>query len=489
MIGEISGTEAVRLGVDRSCVEAITFVPGYPVTDLGASLKAEISVNEKVAMEIALGASATGARSMVVVKQMGMDILLDPMLISATHTTGAGIIVLVGDDLGPRGSQSEIDSRYFGALCELPVFDPCDPEALYWSIIEAYRLSEEIRAPAIVRITPGLLSDRCSLDLGTIDGEFKSRVPAQAQTFDRSIWEFTAMGRHQRHHFLALPSMEEASESSSLNHLRLGGDVGIIASGRPANLSKPLGVSLLSLGYAYPLPWNALTKFIDDHRLVLVAEEPEPVIESQLRMNPKIRGKLTGHLPIGRVCLSDIKKAVDCLDQVVVSRPQNIATAQSKGYKSICPDCSFLPLYRAVSRMGIEVAGDAGCCIRTVRGPDRCVDVAYGLGSAVAVASGFREKGIAVIGDYAFAHSGLQGLINAIWQDRDLLLVLIQNRVAAQTGGQKVPDLTALLSLLVPTRSLDFPMPVDEVESVLRDELAKIGPTAIIANGPCIDCK
>ena len=106
-------------GPGCGAVEVRTYVPGYPITDLAAALEAEISVNEKVALEIALGASATGSRSLVVVKQVGMNILADPLVISATHTIGSGLVVIAGDDLGPRGSQAEMDSRFYGPLAEI----------------------------------------------------------------------------------------------------------------------------------------------------------------------------------------------------------------------------------------------------------------------------------------------------------------------------------------------------------------------------------
>ena len=128
----MNGHDAVLLSVNDCGVKVLTFVPGYPITELAKALGAEITINEKVALEIALGASATGARSMVLVKQVGMNMLADPLVISATHTIGSGVVVIVGDDLGPKNSQVEMDSRYYGPLAELPVLDPKDPTALAW---------------------------------------------------------------------------------------------------------------------------------------------------------------------------------------------------------------------------------------------------------------------------------------------------------------------------------------------------------------------
>lgn len=492
---ELSGAEAVDLAACDCMVEARFYVPGYPITDLGAALEAEISVNEKVAMEMALGASATGSRSLVMVKQLGMNLLADPLVISATHTIGSGLVVLAGDDLGPRGSQAEMDSRYYGMVSELPVLDPRDPESLYYSIAEAYSLSEKIRAPAIVRITSRLLSARGNVDPGT--GGIQAKVPRQC--FDRSIWELTAKGRHQRYHRETVPVMELASERTPLNCVRVSGHLGVVASGYPAWLAEGLGCSLLAIGYANPLPWNLIKSFMDGHKLVLVAEEPEPLIESQLRMSDKVLGRITGHLPFGPLSKEDLSTAIDGingdLEKALAGMRLELGpkphapdyeSAREKGHRTICDGCPFGPLFAVLGRLDVPIAGDAGCSINTVREPYSSVDMAYGLGSAIGVASGFKRKGIAVIGDYALAHSGLQGLINAVWQGKDVLVVLIQNGVAAQTGGQDVPDLTRVLEAIVPTLMMDLPAAEDDIERLLKEELARPGISALVAIGGCV---
>ncbi|MFA6373382.1 MAG: thiamine pyrophosphate-dependent enzyme [Methanothrix sp.] len=474
----MSGWQAVVQAAHDAAVEVRTYVPGYPITDLAAALKAEISVNEKVALEIALGASATGLRALVIVKQVGMNILADPLVISATHTIGSGLVIIAGDDLGPRGSQAEMDSRFYGTLTELPVLDPRSPASLHASILEAFTLSEWLRIPVIVRVTARLLADEGQ--------EILPRTSKGAvQYFEREGWDLTMRGRHQRHHDRILAFAEDASESTTLNRLEISGNVGIIASGRPAALAEGLGVSLLSLGYSNPLPSRLLRRFIDGHRRVLVAEEPEPFIESQLAMNPKVRGKLTGHLPRGPLERADIIRALESLEETAEKRPQVYESVAKRGYAGVCQDCPFVPIFQALGKVDVPVAGDAGCTIRATREPYQSVDVVYGLGSSVGVASGFVKKGIAVVGDFALAHSGLQGLINAVWQKRDVLVVVLKNDVAAMTGGQEAPDLTCLVEALVPTRYLELPASEEEVEQRLREELKRSGSSAVVARGKC----
>ncbi|MHB8119885.1 MAG: thiamine pyrophosphate-dependent enzyme [Methanothrix sp.] len=474
----MNGLQAVVQAAQDAAVEVRTYVPGYPITDLAAALKAEISVNEKVALEIALGASATGLRSLVVVKQVGMNILADPLVISATHTIGSGLVIIAGDDLGPRGSQAEMDSRFFGPLTELPVLDPRSPAALHASILEAFTLSERLRIPVIVRVTARLLADE--------GPEIQARPSkGAAQQFEREGWDLTMRGRHQRHHDKILADAEETSESTTLNRLEISGSTGIIASGRPAALAEGLRVSLLSVGYSNPLPAKLLRRFMDGHRLILVAEEPEPFIESQLALSPKVRGKLTGHLPRGPLERADIIQALESLEEKPQKKPQVYESVAERGYAGVCEDCPFIPLFSALARVDVPVAGDAGCAIRATREPYQSVDVVYGLGSSVGVASGFAKKGIAVVGDFALAHSGLQGLINAVWQKRDVLVIVLKNDVAAMTGGQEAPDLTNLVGALVPTRYLELPASEEEVEQVLREELKRWGASVVVALGKC----
>jgi len=474
----MSGWQAVVQAAEDAAAWIRIYVPGYPITDLAAALKAEISVNEKVALEIALGASATGLRALVIVKQVGMNILADPLVISATHTIGSGLVIIAGDDLGPRGSQAEMDSRFYGPLAELPVLDPRSPASLHASILEAFTLSEWLRIPVIVRVTARLLADE--------GPEILPRTgKGAAQYFEREGWDLTMRGRHQRHHDRILAFAEEASESTTQNRLEISGNVGIIASGRPAALAEGLGVSLLSVGYSNPLPSRLLRRFIDGHRLILVAEEPEPFIESHLAMNPKVRGKLTGHLPRGPLERADIIRALESLEKTPEKKPQVYESVAKRGHAGICQDCPFVPIFRALGKVDVPVAGDAGCTIRATREPYRSVDVVYGLGSSVGVASGFAKKGIAVVGDFALAHSGLQGLINAVWQKRDVLVVVLKNDVAAMTGGQEAPDLTRLVETLVPTRYLKLPASEEEVEQTLKEELNRSGASAVVAQGKC----
>ncbi len=312
--------------------------------------------------------------------------------------------------------------------------------------------------------------------------------------FDRSIWDLTSKGRHQRYRSDVLPEMRRASGSSTLNFLKdAKGDLGIIAAGRPASLALNLKAKfpMLVAGFSHPLPWEMIRKFAREHERILVAEEPTPFIEARIHLCENIFGKMTGHLPWGRMEAQDLEMALELIATGTKPgpgpRPQRFQ--DRPGSKNVCDDCPYWPVYEAVRDLLVPVAGDAGCSIRAVRPPLDAVDVVYGLGSSVGVASGFGEKGVALVGDYALAHSGLQGLIDSVKNNREVLVVLLQNEVAAMTGGQSVPDITPILDRIVPSlRTIDLPAGRDAIGEVLREELAKPGVSMVVVRGICPRC-
>ena len=202
-------------------------------------------------------------------------------------------------------------------------------------------------------------------------------------------------------------------------------------------------------------------------------------------MSSKVRGKLTGHLPRGPLERADIIRALENLEEKPEKKPQVYESVAERGYVGVCEGCPFIPLFSALGKVDVPVSGDAGCAIRAAREPFGSVDVVYGLGSSIGVASGFRKKGIAVVGDFALAHSGLQGLINAVWQKRDVLVVVLKNDVAAMTGGQEVPDLTARAGGACADASPGAASLEEEVEAVVFEELKRSGASALSALGKC----
>jgi indolepyruvate ferredoxin oxidoreductase alpha subunit len=501
--------DAVASAIRECEIKCITCVPGYPITELAehlmseavvgaeADAAAEWCINEKVAMEIALGASAYGSRSMVIVKHVGMNILADPLITASTHTTGAGVVVIAGDDPSAAASQNEQDSRYWGLLAEVPVLDP-NPENLHDTIFEAYRISEKVRTPVIVRVTGNLLQSGCACTAR----EDRERNEPEVHLFDRSIWEFSMHGRYQLFHRDTYPLIENLSETSHLNRCTGGGEGGegdaeacIISSGYSSTVVESImrrkgpGIPHLSLSFVSPLPVKRILDFIGDRR-VLIVEETAPVIERQLQpQSRKILGRRSGHLPYGGLNEEDILFAIAKIDSDEIALDTTPETLESRGFtRSICDDCPFVPVYEAIRSVkkekGILIAGDMGCSIRTA--PTGVVDLAYSLGGAIGIASGMPEKSIAVIGDYGLVHSGLQALIDAEYKGRDVLAIVLQNRVSAMTGGQEVPDPGGIIhACCSDVTIIDETAGGHAVERLIMEKLGVRGASVIVVSGAC----
>lgn len=485
----MKGFDVVAYGLIDSRVKIVTGVPGYPITELMESLKDpglkskdlirnEWSVNEKVALEIALGSSICGERSAVITKHVGMNVLADPLVSSPTHTIGAGVVIFAGDDPGIQKSQNEQDSRFYGLLAEVPVFDPSTPQGLYLSIIDGFELSEDTSAPVIIRLTDRLLQSEGSVK--------RKSISSPSASFDKKIWHLTMPGKHQRFHRESYPKMCWYAEGSTLNDQKTRGKSGIISSGFPSVLVGsviPENVSHLALGVVNPLPLELVNRFICEHERVLVVEETEPVIERQLPY--RVIGKLTGHMPYGIVEAEDIRKAIEDFSEDNVERiikPQAIA---ERGARPVCEDCPYLPLYKAIKEIGVPVAGDLGCSILTSAPPMSLLDAAFSLGSSVGTACGFNRKGIAIVGDFGFAHSGFAGLINAFHNKHELVVIVLQNEVAAMTGGQVATDLTGLVrSYIRDTEILNMHDDID-IKKILQEKLVKKGISVILARARC----
>ena len=489
--------DAVTSAVHECKIKQITCVPGYPITRLAEHLMsgtdAEWCINEKVAMEIALGASAHGSRSMVIVKHVGMNILADPLVTASTHTTGAGVVVIAGDDPAAVASQNEQDSRYWGLLAEVPVLDP-NPGNLHDAVFEAYRISEAVRTPVVIRVTGPLLQSECACKARKNQAQKDQKL----HSFDRSIWEYSMHGRYQLFHRDTYPLMERLSESSHLN-LYTRGEGGketcIISSGYASTLielimrRKGVRIPHISLSFVSPLPVKRIMDFIGDRR-ALIVEETAPVIERQLQsQSRKILGRRSEHLPYGGISEKDILFAIAKIDEDGIALETTPETLRSRGFtRSICDDCPFIPVYEAIRSVkkekGILIAGDMGCSIRTA--PVGVVDLAYSLGGAIGIASGMPGKSIAVIGDYGLVHSGLQALIDAKSKRRDVLAIVLQNRVSAMTGGQEVPDVTGLIRACCEDVTI-----IDEaadqwfIAQLIAEKLALRGVSVIVAFGAC----
>lgn len=423
-------------------IALITGVYGDPCTALldqfaEAGLPVEISLEEKTAMAQALGASAAGKRSVVAVKQVGMNVVADPLITSVTHGIGAGLLIICGDDPGAAKSQNEQDSRWYAKLAEIPVFTPRDAQSLAQAASDGLALSDKLGIPVMLQIT-GRLTE--------LAGEYE--LPEKLgppPPFDRlRPWGRFILDRHKYHFENIWPQLIEQIESSALHRMSDGsGDDGVISCGYVSNLIADL--PHLSLGTACPLPEKKIAEFLKSHKRVLVLEEIAPIIEEGVRaiansqdIDVDVIGKLTGHLP--RVGLIEQRHVDEAFRLTPEGLNFDVQFALSGSLNEV-PCGGFEMLYQVLDSIlpdEHQVAGDVGCSIMQGYFPPQTIDTAYGLGTPIGTAAGMSlsgRKGIAIIGDVGFLHSGLLSLLNAVEHGHNVLVIVLQNEIPAMTPG------------------------------------------------------
>ena len=439
------GLNALTYGIFDAGAGVATGVIGFPVTKIIENLRPIWipAANEKVGIDLALGAAASGTRSVFVTKHVGLNVASDSLITAATHGIGAGLVVIAGDDPGAKLSQNEQDSRYYGKIAEIPVMDPHSARNAYDCALEAFELSALLSVPIIVRITGRLLNT---------DGVVERVPPARrvSKSIDKSIWNLTHLGRHQYFLRHTYPKMLQFAETTDLNEEDGDGAIGIISAGYASTLVDDAiqgrhDVAHLRLGVVNPLCQRRTDSFLKKHNRVIVVEEGSPLVEESV--HAKVLGKLSGHVPrFGELTSNDVTKALAYIEADYITARFDVETLETRRYtEDICDDCPFLPFYRALAQVDAMIAGDMGCVIRTANPPFKLIEAAYSLGSAIGVASGFEQGGLAILGDYAFLHSGIAALISAAVFKRNVKVFVLENRISAITGGQPTPEISDLV--------------------------------------------
>jgi len=374
----------------KTSSDSIYTVPGFPVTELGALTGAEIVVNEKVALEYALGDSLSGRRAAVIMKHVGLNTCADPLLQAVSQGLKAGVVVVVGDDTCAISSQNAQDSRYYGELAESPVLEP-DIETCSRAVEEAFQASETFSRVAIVRITPELLESAG----GGVPEPRKNRMGKLADQ------KLTMYGRVAYSRSL-IEKMFAWSRQSSLNRFH-GKDVAVGAAQGGAMASHVVTV--------YPPPVEH--SFIND-----VYELGRPFLKEHCHL-----------LPPG-----------------TIGKPQMM---EDRGYHlTFCRECPFTLSLQIMKEREMQAICDAGCAILATNPPFKVGIASYGLGSSVGVAA--KSTRIALIGDYALLHSGINALIDVFLKRIPLLCIVFRNKCMGMTGGQQVPDPVVYLGWAAP---------------------------------------
>jgi indolepyruvate ferredoxin oxidoreductase alpha subunit len=453
----LSGNEAVARAVWESGVKVAAAYPGTPSTEMMEvvstypDLYAEWSVNEKVSLEVAIGAAFAGSRSFCCMKHVGMNVASDALMTLTLTGVVGGLVIAIADDVGLSSSQNEQDSRYWGRFAHLPVLEPADSQEAYAMTKVAYELSEKFQVPVILRMTTRINHVKSVVEVG-------ERVPHVGAGFQKEPSRFVMVpgnaGKRIPLMFARDIKLRELAETSELNFIEDGNDkrVGFIASG-PAYMhvkeSFP-NAPVLKLGLSCPVPFEKCRQLAAMVDQVVVVEEVEPLVETELKAQGiKVIGKEI--LPLqGELAPNVLRPAIaKLLGETLPEMQSTAAMTVFPRPPTMCVACPHLGVYYTLSQVrNLSIAGDIGCYTLGAGHPWNALDTCISMGASMGVALGM-DKGrgesdkdkriVAVIGDSTFLHMGMQGLLDMVYNKANVTVLLLDNRAVGMTGGQDNP--------------------------------------------------
>ena len=528
------GNEAIARGALEAGIAIGTTYPGTPASEIGdalarvakdAGIYFEYSTNEMVAAEFAMGAAASSVRAMVSMKHVGLNVAADALMTFAYTGTRGGFVLVTADDPSCHSSQNEQDNRYYALLGGIPLLEPSSPQECYDMTKQAFEISEKLELPVIVRTTTRISHVRGPVTVGKIIEGLKKKE------FIKDPTRFVTVPAVARvRHKVLLQRLKEAevlAEDSPLNRTEKvngGGTLGIITSSAAYNYAMDAAEELkipadvLKLGFSHPVPTEKVSRFLKDHRTVVVVEELEPILERAVRaiaqhrsIQTKIVGKDDGAFP-----------RLYEFDQAIVAAGLNMAMGASPGNHEaqpvqaedlpvrppvLCAGCPHSATYFAVNKATNKkaiFASDIGCYTLGIAPPYNAADFLVCMGSSVGSAGGLAKVNdqpvIAFIGDSTFFHAGIPGLINAVHNGHRFLLMILDNRTTAMTGHQPHPgsdrgpsccDITAVsIEEVVKGCGVKWLKVVDPYEiktttETVKEALQEPGVSVIIARREC----
>jgi indolepyruvate ferredoxin oxidoreductase, alpha subunit len=520
----LSGNEAIARGAVRAGLGFACGYPGTPSTEVIEELGrlegpiVEWCINEKVALETAIGASLAGARSLATMKHVGLNVAADPFMTLALTGVNAGLVVFSADDPGMHSSQNEQDNRTFARFARVPMLEPSDSQEAYDFVAEAFELSEEFDTPVLLRSTTRVAHGR-----GRVVPRVALRVPERGYASDITKYVMVPEYARERNR-LALARLERLrsrSEVTPLNVLEAGtADFGIISSGVAYSYAREAFPKawFLKLGMSHPLPHQKIAKLYSSVSRVFVVEELDPFIEDQVRgLGLPVVGKevipSNGELDqeiVFRALEPALKRkparrrrpAFPPLP-VIVPRP---AANEELPVRPpvLCPGCSHRAVYAMLRRQKVAVMGDIGCYTLGALPPLLALESCLCMGASVGMMAGInrvagRIAAVAVIGDSTFFHSGITPLIDARYNETPGLVIVLDNRTTAMTGHQGHPGtgvhpdrssgpglaVQALCEGIgVPCLTIDA-FEEERIREVLRRELTACRLSVLVASAPC----
>ncbi len=453
----MSGNEAVARAVWEAGTRVAAAYPGTPSTEIleclagYPDLYTEWSVNEKVSLEVAFGAAMAGSRSFCAMKHVGLNVASDALMTMTLTGVCGGLVIAVADDVGLSSSQNEQDSRYWGRFAHVPVLEPADSQEAHDLTLAAFELSERFEVPVILRMTTRI----CHVK-GVVRTGGRSAHSAAGFSKDVGRWVMvpSAAGRRLPLMFERERRLRAEAEVSPLNFAEPGSDrrIGFVTSG-PAYMhvreSFP-DAPVFKLGLSFPLPFDSLRRFAAECDRVVVVEEVEPLVETELQAQGiDVTGKRI--LPLsGELSPQVLRPAIARLLGEPV--PEDRTAAPMKVFPrppTMCVACPHLGVYYTLSQLrNVTISGDIGCYTLGFGQPWNALDACISMGASMGMALGLdkgrgdnekERKIIAVIGDSTFLHMGMQGLLDIVYNQGNVTVLLLDNRAVGMTGGQDNP--------------------------------------------------
>lgn len=501
------GDFAVARGAWEAGVSVAAAYPGTPSTEITEELAryddvySEWSPNEKVALEVGIGASIRGVRAIVSMKHVGLNVACDPLFTASYTGVNGGLVIAVADDPSVFSSQNEQDTRLTAVSAQVPVLEPSDSmEAKEFTKL-AFELSERYDTPIILRLTTRVAHSQSLVEPG-------ERVVPAAKPYERNIAKYVMMPANARvKHTVVEERMQKMSQDANalpINRIEEGSkDLGIICSGGVYEYVKEAlpEASVLKLGMVYPLPFDLIKKFAGSVKRCIVAEELAPHIETLIKAQGiAVEGKNV--FPrCGEFSANLIRRCV--LGEQSAAMPENVPARPPV----LCAGCPHRGVFYVLSKLKLNVLGDIGCYTLGAVPPLGSMDAVVCMGASIGMAIGFdkadpeaHKHSVAVIGDSTFIHSGITGLIDAVYNKAKITVIILDNRTTGMTGHQNHPA-TGKTIKNEPTYELDLaevcravgvpnvrtvdPADLAATEAAVREEIAKDEVSVIIAKRPC----
>jgi indolepyruvate ferredoxin oxidoreductase alpha subunit len=515
----MSGNEAIARGAYEAGIQLAAAYPGTPSTEILENIAlypeicSEWSPNEKVALDVAIGGAYAGARSMAIMKHVGLNVAADSLFYVSMTGIEAGLLIISADDPAMHSSQNEQDNRHYARFARLPCLEPSDSQEAKDMVSTALEISEKFDTPVMLRITTRTAHSHTQVDLG----ERLSILPSRPFEYrcDPSKYVMVPGNARQRLPFIQerFNLLQEYAEYSPVNRYEPGSpELGIVTNGVAYQYAREVfpQASFLRLGLTYPLPERRLRTFATQVGRLIVIEELDPFIEEAIRLlGIAVEGKnifpSSGELNPTLLRACALKARLPIGDAAAPARSHPTVDPLPARPPVLCPGCPHRGVFVVTKKLKLVVNGDIGCYTLGYLPPLKSIHTCGCMGAGIGVAHGahkvgLQQQGVAVIGDSTFCHTGMPALLNVAYNQSNLVTIIMDNRTTAMTGHQENPATGRTLTGK-PTFAIDFvklaqalgienatvvdPYDLAQLETTLRAALQSEKPAVIVAQREC----